>query len=84
VLELDQVRGREQDAKRPGRVSNVLRQAALLGEFFVDGLDEFGDVEGFFEDATGAKEFRDVKKVAVALGAGHGDDFRIEIFPRQL
>ena len=56
----------------------------LLGEFFVDGLDEFVDVERFFEDATGAEEFRNVEKVAVALCAGHGDDLRIEIFPREL
>ena len=84
MLEINQVRGREQDAERPGRVSNVLRQAALLGEFFIHGLDEFGDVEGFFEDATGTKEFRDIEKVAVALRPGHGDDLRIEIFPREL
>ena len=82
--ERDQVRGQEQDPEGPGVVSNVLRQGALLGEFFVDGLDEFGDVEGFFEDSTSTKEFRDIEKVAVALCPGHGDDLRIEIFPREL
>jgi hypothetical protein len=65
------------------RTSNY-RRGALLGEFFVDGLEEFVEFEGFFEDATGAKEFRDVEEVAVALGTGHGDDLRVEKLPRQL
>jgi len=56
----------------------------LLGEFFLDGLDEFVEVEGFFEDTTGAEEFRDVEEVLIPLRAGHGDDLRVEIFPRQL
>ena len=54
---------------RAGRLSTTLWQRALPGEFFVHGLNEFVDVEGFFEDTTGAKEFRDVEKVAVALRA---------------
>ena len=57
---------------------------ALFGEFFVDGLDELVEVEGFFEDATGAKEFCDIEEVAVALRTGHGDDFCVEILSRQL
>ena len=56
----------------------------LLGEFFVDGLDEFVEVEGLFEDAAGAEEFRNVEEVLIPLRAGHGDDFCIEIFARQL
>ena len=62
----------------------TLKRAALLGEFFVDGLNEFVEVEGFLEDATGSKEFRNIEKVAVALRAGHSNDFRIEIIARQL
>jgi hypothetical protein len=57
---------------------------ALLGEFFFDGLDEFVEVEGFFEDAAGAEEFGHVEEVLIPLGAGHGDHLRVEIFPRQL
>ena len=57
---------------------------ALLGEFFVDGLHEFIEVEGLFEDATGSKKFRHIEEIAVALGAGHGDDFGVEVFSRQL
>ena len=56
----------------------------LLGEFFVDGLDEFVEIEGFFEDATGAEEFGHVEEVLIPLRAGHGDDLRVEIFSRQL
>ena len=59
-------------------------KGALLGELFVDGLDEFVEVEGFFEDAASAKEFGDVEEIAFALGTGHGNDLCIEIFPRQL
>ena len=70
--------------ERAGRRYSTAARGALLGEFFVDGLDEFVEVEGFFEDATGAKEFRDVEEIAVALGTGHGNDLRVEIFPRQL
>ena len=70
--------------KRAQVAGSTAAGCALLGEFFVDGLDELVDVEGFFEDATGAKEFRDVEEVAVALRTGHGDHLRVEIFPRQL
>ena len=59
-------------------------RSGLFGEFFVDGLDELVDIEGFLEDTTRAKKFRNVEKIAVALGAGHGNDLRIEILPRQL
>ena len=67
-----------------GRRVDWAIDARLLGEFFVNGLDEFVEVEGFFEDTASAKEFRDVEEIAFALGTGHGNDFRIEIFPRQL
>lgn len=48
-----------------GDVSAVRQQhqEGLLGEFFVDGLDELSEVEGFFEDAAGAEEFCNVKEV---------------------
>ena len=77
-------------AKKPrqgktGRVAgSTTAGSALLGEFFVDGLDEFVEIEGFFEDATGAEEFGHVEEVLISLRAGHGDDLRVEIFPRQL
>ena len=60
------------------------KRGALLGEFFVDGLDEFIEVEGFFEDAAGAEEFSHIEEVLIPLRAGHGDHLRVEIFPRQL
>jgi len=63
---------------------HVSGRGALLGEFFFDGLDEFVEVEGFFEDAAGAEEFGHVEEVLIPLRAGHGDDLRVEIFPRQL
>lgn len=65
---------------------NVVTENAgvLSGEFVVDGLDEFVEVEWFFEDAAGAEEFCDIEEVTVALGAGHGNHLRVEIFPRQL
>ena len=47
-------------------------------------MDELSEVEGFFEDAAGAEEFCNVKEVLLPLRTGHGDDLRIEIFPRQL
>ena len=72
----------------PGKIGQVGGSIAvggpLLGEFFVDGLDEFVEIEGFFEDATGAEEFGHVEEVLIPLRAGHGDDLRVEIFPRQL
>ena len=75
---------RESNKKRSIQEFVKAKRGALLGEFFVDGLDEFGEVKGFFEDATGTKEFCNVEEVAVALRAGHGDDLRVEILPRQL
>jgi len=56
----------------------------LLDELFVDGLDEFVEIEGFLEDTTGSKEFRDIEKVAVALRAGHGNDLCVKILPCEL
>ena len=70
--------------ERAGRRYSTAARGALLGEFFVDGLDEFVEVEGFFEDAAGAEEFGYVEKVLIPLRAGHGDDLRVEILPCQL
>ena len=74
----------ESNKKRSIQEFVKAKRGTLLGEFFLDGLDEFGEVKGFFEDATGTKEFCNVEEVAVALRAGHGDDLRVEILPRQL
>ena len=57
---------------------------ALLSELFVDGSDEFVKVEGLFEDAASTEEFGYVEEVLIPLRAGHGDDLRVEILPRQL
>jgi hypothetical protein len=75
---------RESNKKRSIQEFEKAMRGALLGEFFLDGLDEFCEVKGFFEDATGTKEFCNIEEIAVALRAGHGDDLRVEILPRQL
>ena len=67
-----------------GAFAQAIWSLTFLSEFCFHGIQHGLEIERFFKRLMGAEEFGDLKKISIALRAGHGNDFRIHVFPGQL